>query len=158
MKWNTLLTSTEKVNDTSLKNADASTKVSNLALHYYKGVKTLTFTGEIKSSVKAAKYSCIVTFTKVDADENLTDEEVMQGFYPKPSLSENDIQVRCSCPSYRFRYSYQNSRNSASTGSKVKAYTSKHMRPSVNPKNLPGVCKHLIEFVNYLVENGFIFE
>ena len=158
MKWNELLASTGKVNTASLENVNGVAHVSNLDLHYYKGVRTLTFSGEIRSATKPSKYSCIITFTKVDANENLTEEEIAQGFYPKPSLSKNDIQVRCSCPSYRFRYGYQNAHNAVATGARVKSYISKHERPSVNPKNLPGACKHLVEFVNYLVASGFIFE
>ena len=154
MKWNDLLKNVPKV--TPHYNFGASNKISNLDINYQLGVKTLTFYGEIKSSNGFNNYNMIITFSGVEPTDGLTEEEILQGYMPKPSLSDNDIHVRCNCPSYRFRFDKANRANRAATGKNFGNYIKKTDRKPNNPHDLPGICYHIIEFVDYLHSQGFI--
>ena len=74
----------------------------------------------------------------------------------KVCLNENEVMMRCSCPSYRFRFDEANRRHQAGTGARFGIYHRKSDREPNNPNNIPGACKHIIEFITYLQDRGFI--
>lgn len=154
MKWNELLHNVPKV--TPNYNFSASSNVRDLDVNYQIGVKTITFTGNIHSLHHNNTYSIVVSFSKVEPTDGLTDEEILQGYMPKPSLANHDIHVRCSCPSYRFRFDNANRMNRVAMGRGFGNYHRKTNRAPNNPQNLPGLCYHIIEFVDYLQSQGFV--
>lgn len=154
MKWHELLRNTPKV--TPNRNISTSGIISGLDVKYQIGVKTINFYGTIQSKHSGHKYSMIVSFNRVNPTDGLTEEEILQGYMPKPSLKDHDIQVRCSCPSYRFRFDEANRTARASSGRGFGMYHRKTDRAPNNPRDLPGLCYHLIEFVDYLKSQGFI--
>jgi hypothetical protein len=156
--WKTLRRNMPKVTPSSPNRIDYGAKIDRLDLNYMAGMKTLTFTGLVHSHERPATYSMILVFKNVTAYENLTEEEIEQGFQPKPSLSNNELQVRCSCPSYRFRFDRANRDHHAGTGARFPTYIRKTNRRPNNPRNLPSFCPHVQEFINYLLERGFIVD
>jgi hypothetical protein len=154
--WNNLLKSTENV--ASLANADQSARVENLNLEYFPKKSELTFYASVSSSHKPSLYGVQVTFTDVGPTDGLTEDEIMQGYKPKPSLSHNDMLVRCSCPNYQFRFDYANRLNNVGTGKRFPIYHKKTDRKPYNPHNEAGICKHIYTFVNYLINCGFLVE
>jgi len=151
--WRTLARGTNKV---SPANPSSLSRVSNLDLHYDPQRETMTFYGEVSSSSRPVNYPVILTFRKVFPTTGLKKDEIEQGYQPKPFLSKNDVQVRCGCPQYRFTFDWPNRDVGAGTGKKFGAYRRKTNRASVNPRNLPGFCKHLLTFVEHLQADGFI--
>ena len=155
MKWNELLRNVPKV--TPNYNFSASPNIFDLDVNYQIGVKTITFTGNVRSAHTGGSYSVIVSFSNVEPTEGLKDEEILQGYMPKPSLNKHDVHVRCNCPSYRFRFDKANRVNRASMGKNFGAYHRLTNRAPNNPHDLPGLCYHIIEFVDYLQSQGFIY-
>ena len=153
--WKELIHDTEKVSPGSVVNA-TNDRIENLDLQYDEQAKTLTFTGTIRSSTRPVGYSLILTFKNVDRTQGLTEEEILQGYQPKPSLANNEVAMRCSCPSYRFRFAEANKHYQAATGPGFGVYHRKTDRAPNNPQNLPGACKHLISFIIYLQDRDFI--
>lgn len=156
--WRTLRSNMPKVTPSSPSKINTSAKIEGLNLNYMKGMKTMTFTGVVRSHERPVGYTMVLVFNRVDEHENLTDEEIKQGFQPKPSLSGNDLQVRCSCPSYRFRFDRANRDHGAGTGARFPVYIRKTNRRPNNPRNIPSFCPHIQEFINYLLERGFIID
>jgi len=154
MKWNELLRNVPRV--TPNYNFAASPRVYHLDLDYKIGTRILTFYGEVRSSKKTHAYTVTVSFTNVNPTDGLTDAEILQGYMPKPSLANNDIQVRCSCPTQRFRFDVPDRENRAGAGRPFGVYHRKTNRAPNNPHHLPGICYHIIEFVDYLQSQGFI--
>ena len=154
MKWNELLHNVPRV--TPNYNFGASTRISNLDVQYNLNTLTLTFTGEVRSARKNMGYPVEIVFTGIEPTAGLTDVEVMQGYMPKPTLADDDIRVRCSCPSQRFRFDTADRQNRAAAGKPFGAYHRRTNRAPNNPHNLPGMCYHIIEFVDYLQSQGFI--
>lgn len=155
--WRVLAKGTPEVSPGSIDNVSQLAKIENLDLRYDAGVKTLTFYGQVTSNKHFGRYNVIVTFKDVDPDEGLTEEEIQQGYKPKPSLSDHEVLVNCRCPSYRFRFDKANRSNRVGTGARFAAYHRKTDRKPNNPMNLPGFCHHLLEFVEYLQRQGFIY-
>lgn len=154
--WKEIVQGTPKVSPGSIDNVNQLARIDNLDLKYNELEKSLTFSGTIHSTSRPIYYEMLLKFEDVDRITGLTDDEIQQGYQPKPSLAENNVLMRCSCPSYRFRFDEANRRSGASTGARFGLYHRKTDRAPNNPNNIPGACKHLIEFVQFLQDRGFI--
>ena len=154
--YRAVLRSTPKVSPKTPTSVSNNPRIDGLNVEYYAGTKILTFTATINSNNRIGHYSVMLTFKGVLPEEGLTEEEIFQGYKPKPTLGENEIMGRCSCPNYRFRFDKANRMHGVGTGARFGFYRRKTNRKPNNPKNLMGFCSHLMEFVNYLKENGFI--
>lgn len=81
-------------------------------------------------------------------------------YYRIPSLSKDKIRVTCTCPDNLFRFSYPLSLKKALIGKwhryKRKTPLPPKGRPSVNPKNRIGFCKHIYAFINTLKDKGMV--
>lgn len=128
------------------------------------GVKTLTFYGEAPSFTRStAGYNQTIQFKDIlysedepQVDKNnwyyLDDNNV---WYKKPELNKHDLAVRCGCPDFRFRFSYANKKQKALFGNLI-SYTKKTDRPPLNPDHIPGMCKHLKNFIEALIQKEYI--
>lgn len=154
--YRAVLRSTPKVSPKTPHSVQAGAKVDNLDVQYYAGTRTLTFYGTVRSHNQFGTYNVMLTFKNVREHDGLTEEEIMQGFKPKPTLGDNEIMGRCGCPNYRFRFDKANRMHGVGTGARFGFYRRRTNRKPYNPKNLIGFCAHLMEFVNYLQENGFV--
>ena len=152
--YQTLYESTPKVAPKTLDSVK-NPRVSNLDLNYDPDSKRMVFTARVSSNTTADNYDVILEFSDVEPTQGLDEQEIMKGFKPKPSLSDNDIKVFCSCTNYRFRFDQANRSNGAGTGPAFPNYVRKTNRAPNNPQGLPGVCSHIIELVEYLSENDF---
>ena len=115
----------------------------------------MTYNAGINSNTTSDNYDVIVEFTNVEPTQGLTEDEIVKGFQPKPSLEHNDIKVFCNCTNYRFRFDEYNRSAGAGTGPAFPPYFRKTNRAPNNPQKLPGVCSHIIELVEYLSDRGF---
>lgn len=154
--WRDVVQGARQVSPGSVDNVSQAARIENLDLRYDEGVQTLTFYGTVHSASHPTAYTMILTFKDVDRLEGLTEEEIQQGYMPKPSLNHNEVMMRCSCPSYRFRFDDANRRHQVGTGARFGIYHRKTDRAPNNPGHIPGACKHLIEFIDYLQDRGFI--
>lgn len=153
MKWNELLSNVAKV--TPNYNFGASSNISDLDVNYDIKKQTIIFSGSVRSAKSGHKYAVRVSFNKIGPTDGLTEDEIMEGYMPKPSLAKDDIKVSCSCPSYMFRFNKADRASKAGLGRGF-VYHRKTDRAPNNPHDLPGVCYHLIEFVDYLHSQGFV--
>jgi len=155
MKWTQLVKSTRQVSPTSIREAGSGGGVFDLDLSYEAGTKRMIFRGKVRGS-NIPFYTWEVAFLNVEREDNLSQNELMQNMFPKPSLKNNDIQLRCSCPSFRFTFADPDRAVGAKTGANFPRQIRKTDRASRNPDQRPGSCKHLIEVVTYLANNGFV--
>lgn len=73
----------------------------------------------------------------------------------RPDLARNPVRVSCSCPAYYFYFSYWNKMGAAHARRPLRGYVRKTPPPPEglpykNPMHLPGACKHILAFANYL--------
>jgi hypothetical protein len=69
---------------------------------------------------------------------------------------KTEVKVRCDCPDFRWRFAYYNDLKQALYGLRPPPYKRKTNRPPVNPRHLPGMCKHLFNVVKILSSRGVI--
>ena len=66
-----------------------------------------------------------------------------------------DVRVRCTCEDFRWRFAAYNYSDGSLQGDPPDTYVKKTDRPSVNPADTPGVCKHLIKLKKELERENF---
>lgn len=72
----------------------------------------------------------------------------------KESAGELDCMVDCSCPDYRYRWAYANTKQDASRIGAGSLNQCNDAPPNkTNPGQVPGMCKHLIALGEYLKTN-----
>lgn len=120
----------------------------------YLGLKTLFTKAEVRNETR--HYETIILFKGVDynlRDVKITASNGKEYEFGKISPSLNDCVVRCNCPDFRWRFSWYNHLDKALFGRAPKKYESEG-GPPANPKELPGICKHLIQFSHALRDAG----
>jgi hypothetical protein len=123
--------------------------VSLTKTSYAKGVKTLQFIGLVNSYHRNNQYKIIIQFSNVNEEDNKLG-------YKKPCLTKNDVHIRCSCLDYTFRFQFSNKKVNALYGNPKKYKRKTLTRPPVNPDEVPGYCKHIYDFMGWLVDNDYV--
>jgi len=73
----------------------------------------------------------------------------------RPSISKDRVLVRCSSPWYKYAFGYNNARIKAQFG-RISEFTVLGTGRPVNPKNYPGLDKHLIAMTRALKDERLI--
>lgn len=120
--------------------------VDQLNISRSKGTNTILFTATTRDSDKNKGRTAQMQFV-VPSDVDLEDY--------KPSISQDRVLVRSSSPWYKFAFGYNNKDIGAHFG-KVSQFTVKGTGRPVNPRNKPGLDKHLIAMMNTLKDEGLI--
>lgn len=137
---------------------------SSLKILPYIGTKVLYFQFTTKSGTEAGKfYKTIISFKNVVFEKEKTPENIEfiagdnKTYYIKPlSQESSQVRVRCDCLDFYFRFVYQDYRDQALYGPKAKAYVRKtDTYPPANPRDLKGMCKHVMKCVQILEKSGF---
>lgn len=83
-----------------------------------------------------------ITLTNVEFDEHGEMEPVI--------LINHNAKVFCDCMDFRFRFAYYNHKDRSLVGNPPPAYqrVPGSNRPPANPRETPGMCKHLMQVVN----------
>ena len=90
----------------------------------------------------------VATLTATDGQEFSLTPVTMRGNYAK---------VRCSCMDFYFRFAFYNAGDKSLVGRPPKPYIRKTLdRPSVNPDQVPGLCKHAIKLIQDLERIGLV--
>lgn len=147
MLWKELLKSTSRVSPTSINNAGLA-HCSRMENEYDETENSMTYYGNIQG--QNSNYQVIIKFLNIERDH-------INGELKKPDIYVNDVQVRCSCPSYRFTGYVGNMRHGAGTGPKFSHFIpNRSGRVGRNPNEQPMICKHIIEFMDYLIHHNYV--
>lgn len=175
VKYADLLKGMKYITPSSYKEVNPNLSIPNFKVWqpdkpvYYAGTKLMRFIARVDSdniSVKKGPmsdyrrppyYNVEIDFKGVEQDSGLKPEEVKFGHLPRPSLSQNDIMVRCNCVNNRFRVDFANRRVRAAAGSRPPIYHRKWPGPHLND-DTPMICKHAVSYIKWLLRNNFIIE
>lgn len=141
-------------------------KVQNVKVVGFPGVRTLLCTAEVIGSSGREAYTMELLFGRVNYTKEKQKgfgEIEVQGekwYYELPTTGNNPVQVRCSCPDYRFRFAWYNKQQGAMYGRDFTKYqkVAGSNRGPANPLKTPGVCSHIANFVEKLGQMGVIRE
>lgn len=142
--------------DTSRRqHATDTTSVVNIEMIPQKN--NLLVKGQVRGSQNKI-YDIIVQFQQVkynppEGEDKVTFVSNEQTYAIAPiALAQNNCKVRCNCLDFRFRFAINNFSDGSLYGSKPRAYQPKpgSKRGPANPTRSPGVCKHIMTFVDEL--------
>lgn len=117
------------------------------------GMKTLLIRANATNEDR--QYSPIILLKRVVfANEGFSfvahDDEKTYHIRPK----DYDVLVRCNCQDFYQRFNYYNHLETSLHGKVRKEYENFDGTHRANPKELPGLCKHLMKFMSELDEAG----
>lgn len=154
---NQLVSQTERAfpETTKRQHATDTTAVANIELIPQKG--KLLAKGTVRGS-QNKDYEIIVQFDKVkynppESEDKVTFVANEQTFVISPiALQTTNCKVRCTCLDFRFRFAIHNAGDGSLYGPKPPVYHPKpgSNRGPANPTHTPGVCKHIMTFVDEL--------
>lgn len=134
----------------------ASIQVTNV--EYVPAVGEGILTVKAKARGSKEDYDLTMQFSRVKfvQDENtqhaialpVTGQDQM---YIMPlKARENDVQVRCTCLDFYWRFAMHNNKDDSLLGQPPQPYVKKTNRPPLNPDKIPGTCKHLDKLTQYI--------
>jgi len=101
-----------------------------------------------------------VEFENESTEENITFTAKDGNEYnmKQIDLNQHTVRVRCNCLDFQFRFSEYNAKDKSLIGRPSRPYrpVQGSTRGPVNPKQVPGVCKHLIAAVKALKHSGMV--
>lgn len=125
------------------------------------GVKTLFIKGTIKN--EGRKNEAIMLFKGVKYADNEGKKTIpimtsigKKVFIEQISAEQNDVLVRCSCKDFYWRFMHFDKDEKALFGKDRKKYEAIYNPGSSNPKEMSGVCKHLIKLGKVLKSSNLL--
>ena len=124
--------------------------------------KTLTVKAEARGT---SLYPLVITFYNVDytleADPayplSVQTKTGATGYAKQVTEDGNPVQLRCQCMDFRHTWAFYDHKAKALSGRPFPRYERKTTtRPSRNPGEVPGLCKHLIGMVEVLKRRNIL--
>lgn len=142
-------------NTTMRQHATQPIVLDSMNLLPFVGMKTLFVKGQARNEDR--HYNTILLFKNVDFNKDdvvITGSDGLTYRFGKLSLENTDILTRCNCPDFHWRFNYYNHLDKSLYGNKRTKYENKGIGPPANPKEMPGMCKHLIKTIEILTNSG----
>lgn len=165
LTYNKLLTQT-KTGET-IRNSPRPTNANKVQIQQVNLIpslsdKTLTVKAQTRTTNKT--YETIISFQKVqyfnEGGHGRQEIQVVDGttmFIEPVRPYKSDVQVRCGCLDFYYRFSVWDQRDKALSGDPPEPYQRRtDTHPPVNPQKVSGVCKHIISLVDYLKQERII--
>lgn len=136
-------------------------QVTKMELTPARESQTLIIQAEVNSNGNL--YAPKMMFDKVmyeDADQNdnvsFTASDGEEYHIVPIELKQANCKLACNCLDFYWRFSNQNHSAGSLDGNPPPAYQKRTNRPPVNPRNVPGVCKHLLKLAVQLRDSGIV--
>jgi hypothetical protein len=131
-------------------------KIMKIEWTPFLGLKTLFVKGAAINPETHKEYNPIIVFKEVKYHKTrdkiglveIATQDEKKYLFEKLSHVNNDILVKCNCMDFEYRFRHYNFVDHSLYGRDRKKYESDG--PSANPKELAGVCKHLIRLIQAL--------
>lgn len=134
-------------------------RITQLSIVPFKGMRTIYFKGLAQN--EGREYNPIILFRTVRYDSQspnairIAADDGLEYVLDKLSPAVNEVHVRCNCPDFYWRFNYYDHLNQSLYGRKRTKYEGKYR---INPKEMPGMCKHLMSLSKALTESGILIE
>lgn len=136
-------------------------QVTNLELVPARESGNLTAKAKISSSGSEYRTTALfdnVVFEDTDQPDNVsfTGSDGNEYHLTPIDLSTNNVKVSCTCLDFYWRFATWNHQRDSLNGHPPPPYQRKTNRPPVNPRRVPGVCKHLMKTFISLRDAGVV--
>jgi hypothetical protein len=137
-------------------------RITQLEWTPFLGMRTLFLKGLAQNS-DGGEYQPIILFKNVKYHQSaqpglveIVASNERTYFLEKLGGSRNDVLLRCRCGDFFWRWTYADHLDHSLYGRNRRKYESLGVRPSINPTNAKGLCKHLMKFVSALKDSGVL--
>ncbi len=135
-----------------------SNKVNVQEVNLIPSVKDKTLTAKAITRTTNKSYETLITFQQVqffnEGGHGRQEIQTVDGntmFIEPIRPYKSNVQVRCGCLDFYYRFSVWDQRDKALAGDPPEPYRRKtDTYPPVNPQKVSGICKHIMGLVNYL--------
>lgn len=122
------------------------------------GQNTLLIKANVRNTNNNSRYKSTIQFNDVqysdEQDPNAVKITASDGhfyFLVPLDIQNTEVQVSCNCMDFYWRFAMWNSADNSLLGPKPDPYTRKTKnRPPANPRQTPGLCKHLMKLSDTL--------
>lgn len=134
-------------------------RIVDLSIVPFKGMKTIYFKGLAQN--EGRHYNPIILFKTVHYDSQspyairIVADDGEEYVLEKLSPAANEVNVRCDCPDFYWRFNYYDHLDHSLHGKRRSKYEGSYR---INPKEMPGMCKHLMSLSKALTESGILVE
>jgi hypothetical protein len=136
-------------------------------IEFTPAIPSKELTVKCEATSEGHKYNPTITFKNVDF---MTPEDVPSGDdieietkgngkqrVHKLQFTKTNVKVSCNCLDFYYRFAVWNGISASLDGPVPPPYIRKtNTRPPVNPRKVPGMCKHLIKLFGTLYASGLI--
>lgn len=165
LTYNKLLTQTKS--GETIRNSPRQTNANKVQVQEVNLIHSLqekTLTAKSRTRTDGKTYESIIVFNQVsffnEGGHGRQEIQVVDGstlFIDPIRPYKSNVQVRCGCLDFYFRFSVWDQRDDALAGDPPEPYQRRtDTYPPVNPQKVSGVCKHIIGLVNYLKQERII--
>ena len=132
-------------------------RIVDLSIIPYKGMKTIYFKGLAQN--EGREYNPVILFKAVSYDSQspnsirIVADDGFEYVLGKLSPAANEVAVRCNCPDFYWRFNYYDHLDQSLYGRKRTEYVGSYR---INPKEMPGMCKHLMSLTRALTDSGIL--
>ena len=142
--------------------ATDTVQVTQLEWMPYVGMRTLFLKAHVQNLEGGGEYDSIILFKNVKYHprrqsglvEIVSFDTHQRYFIEQLSGDKNDVLLRCNCGDYFWRFNYYNSVDKSHYGRVRSSYDDGNYR--INPKEMPGMCKHILQVWRSVWENRVI--
>jgi hypothetical protein len=146
-------------NTTKRQHATHPVEIERIFWTPYIGMKTLMIKAEIRNEDK--HYNSFIVFKGVKYHDKkapnlieIVDSTKKHYFLEQLSSENHDVLLRCSCGDFHWRFNYFDHLDKSLYSRKRRKYEALHNPGSANPKEMPGMCKHLMKLIEALGETN----
>lgn len=126
--------------------------VKNIKYVPFVGMKTLYITAEAHNLINNNNYKPMILVKNVVYNQNshiVIKDEANKNYFIE-NLKQNDIKIRCNCPDLRYRFCYYDWLDYSLYSKVCPKYEANGRGKPANPKEMPGMCKHLMALFNQI--------
>lgn len=136
-------------------------KVKNFVASGFAGVNSVMYKMKVEGSKEA--YQVIIRFNDLKFSDHQADKNYIkimirgeEYWFTVPSWKHSPVQLKCNCHDFRFTWEYALSKIGSLIG-KYRRYQRKTTtRPPRNAQNVPGMCKHVLNGVDFLFNSKLL--
>jgi hypothetical protein len=156
------------------RNYSQNYRMNIAAIIPYVGTKSVLFQGSCNGLTQRAIHRTNMLFSGVDIikrDPNSTEEDkpdlnkyievTYKGdlyYIEKPNPRVHLLSVRCTCADFFWRFAWADHIRGCLYGPAPRPYRRPRVKPPVNPRNIPALCKHVYNMYSFLRASGYTTE
>ena len=136
--------------------------ISQIQFTPFLGMKTLLVKGMANNLKNEHKYNSLILFKNINYNSEKNRFEIQDSlekkyFLEKIDREDSEVLLRCNCADFSWRFSFYDWTDSSLYGNKKKKYEASTDKEA-NPKKMPGMCKHVLRFLEVLEEKGLFIK